>query len=331
MPNLSMIKPACALLALLSIALLLACAPAAAPAQGGETEPTAEATPKPDDVKPTPTRDPGDPARPTPLPTATFRPPEKPTPTPKGQTQEIMYTFDFCAEVSLLDPSPGIRGNLSDVIPQCSDIIGKAIQEQCVTGTTVAETMDEETQACIKRLLDRVKDYQLRRLKGYDCIGIGLRTDDDMLQCFNAEGERHQRLQSMLRTTTLEILAIVDVSSGVNQAEKRAWICLEASGEKNLAAQDVNLNRLLFWEEMITEEQHRALGELPQLRLEKIQERAMIVDRCAIEAGVYEARLRATLEELHRLVAEEPDKAEPWVEFGRLAALEEFGTAMLRP
>ena len=98
-----------------------------------------------------------------------------------------------------------------------------------------------------------------------------------------------------------------------------------------MAAQDVDLNRLLFWEEWITDEQVIAIGALPQPRLDKIYERIAIIDRCAAEAGVYEARLEATLEELHRLVAEEPAKAEPWVELGLLAALQKFGTTMLRP
>ena len=330
MPNPIRVEFTCAFLALAYLLLLCACAPAAPPTQGGGTEPTVEATPKPDNVKPTPTRYPGDPARPTPLPTATLVPPEKPTPTPKGESRQADYTFDYCAELSLYDPSPDARID-GDVIHRCSDIIGRTIQDQCITGITVAETMDEETQACSKRILDRVKDYQLRRLKGYECTAIGIHTDEEMHQCLATSGERHQRLQSALRTTAVEIRGIVDADPDVNQAEKRAWACLEASGEKNLAAQDVDLNRLLFWEEWVTDEQHVAIGALPQPRLDKIYERMAVVDGCAVEVGVYEARLEATLEELHRLVMKEPTKAEPWIELGILDAMEEFGTAILRP
>ena len=93
----------------------------------------------------------------------------------------------------------------------------------------------------------------------------------------------------------------------------------------------MDLNRLLFWEEWVTDEQHVAIGALPQPRLDKIYERMAVVDGCAVEAGVYEARLEATLEELHRLVMKEPTKAEPWIELGILDAMEEFGTAILRP
>ena len=330
MPRSINTKSTAALLILLLMALLLACAPASPPMQGGETEPPAQPTSKPPDVKPTPTRDPGDPAVPTSLPTPTWSPPEKPTPTPKGESRQADYTFDYCAGLSLLDPSPDARID-GDVIHQCSEIISQTIQDQCITGITTAEIMSDETQACTKQILERVKDYQLRRLKGYECIDVGIRTDEELRQCLVAEGEHHQRLQSMLRTTTVEVRAVVDANPDVNQAEKRAWACLEASGEKNLAAQDVDLNRLLFWEEWITDEQVIAIGALPQPRLDKIYERIAIIDRCAAEAGVYEARLEATLEELHRLVAEEPAKPEPWVELGLLAALQKFGTTMLRP
>ena len=226
MPNPIRVEFTCAFLALAYLLLLFACAPAAPPTQGGGTEPTVEATPKPDNVKPTPTRYPGDPARPTPLPTATLVPPEKPTPTPKGESRQADYTFDYCAELSLYDPSPDARID-GDVIHRCSDIIGRTIQDQCITGITVAETMDEETQACSKRILDRVKDYQLRHLKGYECIAIGIHTDEEMLRCLATSGERHQRLQSALRTTAVEIRGIVDADPDVNQAEKRAWACLE--------------------------------------------------------------------------------------------------------
>ena len=318
-------KSTAAQLILLLMTLLLACAPASPPMQGGETEPPVQPTSKPPDVKPTPTRDPGDPAVPTPLPTPTWSPPEKPTSTPKDESRQVGYTFDYCAGLSLFDPSPDIG---RDVIHQCSQTIGKTVQERCTTGNGVA---NEEEQACSKRLPEQVKDYQLRRLAGYECLAVGWSTDEELLQCLADEGEHHQRLQSMLQTTTIETLAVVDRDPDVNQAEKRAWACLEASGDKNLAAQDVNLNRLLFWQEWVTDEQHVAVGSLPQPRLGKIYERIAIIDRCAAEAGVYEARLEATLEELHRLVAEEPAKAEPWVELGLLAALQKFGTTMLRP
>ena len=150
MPRSINTKSTAALLILLLMALLLACAPASPSMQGGETEPSVQPTAsKPPDVKPTPTRDPGDPAVPTSLPTPTWSPPEKPTPTPKGESRQADYTFDYCAGLSLLDPSPDARID-GDVIHQCSEIISQTIQDQCITGITTAEIMSDETQACTK-------------------------------------------------------------------------------------------------------------------------------------------------------------------------------------
>ena len=140
MPRSINTKSTAAQLILLLMTLLLACAPASPPMQGGETEPPAQPTSKPPDVKPTPTRDPGDPAVPTPLPTPTWSPPEKPTSTPKDESRQVGYTFDYCAGLSLFDPSPDIG---RDVIHQCSQTIGKTVQERCTTGNGVANEEEQ--------------------------------------------------------------------------------------------------------------------------------------------------------------------------------------------
>ena len=338
--------------------LLAACGTAASPlqdgGQGDDPKPTATVDPtiekKIEEIlktaMPTPTAkpsedgedtEPEDPdIRPTViLPTLEPVPDTVPTPTPHPYADDIDISADFCFNVDLHNPAyrKALEGYVASgyIISQCSKLIGRTIGERCNVEPTTTSLADTSVQACIKREAETVKDYTFRSGLAPQCFVIGLTTDEEFLACMKAGQAKDQELRERRDAGRLALRQVIDRDAAVIAAEASAWACLEAIGKKDLASNDIDVSRLLFWENFVTEEEVKPLMELDDARMATVNERMRVVNQCALDAGVYDARYDALMAELRRYIKEEPAKAEPFVHFGEFKALETYGSEMLRP
>ena len=331
-------------------ALLVACASAA---PSGQQDDDATPTPKPEGIKtPTPTIDPtptskpsGDdeekttptptptePLPPTEVPTATpdHRPGPSPTPNPYAH---IVIDEEFCFGVSLQDPS--LYRARDKYVPggyiqsECSELVGSVIWERCDPGGGNPFTVD--VKACLQRNAETIKDYVIRSSVYPDCFSDDIENDAQFFQCAREGRANDHRLRLSVADVRLAIRAVVDEKQAVIDAERNAWTCLGETADKHPASQHVDTTRLLFWESWTTEAHAQRLSELDETRLEKVREYMQLVDRCALKANVYQTRYDAFMVELRRHMAQGPEQAEPWIKFGILEAMEEYGAEMLRP
>ena len=254
-------------------------------------------------------------------------------PTPHPYADDIDISADFCFNVDLHNPAyRKAREAYSAsgyIISQCSKLIGRTIGERCNVGPT--DLADTSVQACIKREAETVKDYTFRSGLAPQCHVIGLTTDEEFLACMKAGQAKDQELRERRDAGRLALRQVIDRDAAVIAAEASAWACLDAIGKKDLASNDIDVSRLLFWENFVTEEEVKPLMELDDARMATVNERMRVIDQCALEAGVYDARYDALMAELRRYIKEEPAKAEPFVHFGEFKALETYGSEMLRP
>ena len=331
-------------------ALLVACASAA---PSGQQDDDATPTPKPEGIKtPTPTIDPTPTSKPsgddeekttpTPTPTEPLPPTEVPTATPDHQPgptptpnpyADIVIDEEFCFKVDLQNPAltrarDGYNA-AAYLVNRCADVVGRVIGERCLI--TSDSVPDEQTQACMKRQAEMIKDYDIRSQVAPDCLGIGLTTDEELLQCIQDEWEEDEQLSTAAIRTGLAIRETIDRDPTVIATEKNAWACLAETGKQDLMADYIDVSRLLFWQNWVDDETYGPIGQLDSLRQEKIQERMRLVDQCALGAGVYQARYDVLMSELRRYFVENPEAVEAWKKFGALEALEEYGAEMLRP
>ena len=357
-----------AIATIVAITLALACGPAAPSGQQGEER---TPTPKPDGIQtPTPTVDPTkekeveDKLRtavyrtPTPKPSGDGE--EKTTPTPDPDAEEplpptstpiptiplaivptpspnlyagIVIDADFCFNVNLQDPSLHRARDKYDAAShiqvECSELVGRVIGERCYPDN--GNPLGPDAKACVKRNADNIKDYVIRSSVYPECFSDHVQNDSQFIQCARQAGDNDNNMRAAAAQTRLVIRAVVDQNPTVVAAEKNAWICLEETKDKGSASQYVDTSRLLFWQNWTTEADAQRLSRLDESRLEKIREYMRLVDQCALKANVYQARHDALIAELRRYVTEETAKVEPWIKFGNLAALEEYGSEMLRP
>ena len=293
---------------------------------------------------PTPGENRGDQAFPTveapreePLPATTLStptrlPPPFPAPTP-NPFPGVTIDADFCFNVNLQNPaykrlSNGMSAH-SYIYVECIDLVGRTIGERCPAGPQ--EPFDEELQSCVKEQAEMIKDYTIRASQAPQCLGIGLNTDEQLLPCYQAAHNEVFRLRTEVPKVRMAIREVIDRNEMVITAEADAWACLEKTGQKELRSEHIDNDRLLFWQNWVTEADSRRLTQLDGSQLESLNERLILIDQCAVDAGVYQARYDALMAELRRLAAAEPEKIEPLIKFGTLAALEEYGPEMLRP
>ena len=350
-------KHLCGAIAVVMMAamLLAACGPAAPSLEddgkGDDPKPTATIDPtkgkKVDEIlktaMPTPTakpsgdgdeKTPADPdIRPT-ISTPTLEPVPDPVPQPTPHPYaNVPITVDFCFNVDLHNPSYRKAREGYDasgyIMTECSRLIGRTIGERC--NITADNGLDTSVQACSKQQAEKVKDYTLRSRLSPQCESVGLTTDEQFLTCIKVGQAKDQEVRERGESERLTLRQVIDRDAAVIAAEATAWTCLEDSGKKNLASSDIDVSRLLFWEDFVTEDEVKPLMELDAVRMEKVRERMQAVDQCALKAGVYDARYDALMSELRRYINEEPSKIEPFVHFGTFKALETYGAEMLRP
>ena len=365
-PKLLYAVPILGMVAILAITLSIACGPAT---PSGQQSDDPKSTPKPDGVKtPTPTVDPtkekeiedklrtavyrtptpkpsGDgedkatstpepeePIPPTDVPTPTLDIQPAPTPT-SNRYANITINADYCFNVDLQDPSLHRARDKYDaasyVQVECSQLVGRVIGERCYPNN--GDPLDQKARECVKSNAEQVKDYLIRSSVYPECFADQVQSDSQFAECARQQGDNDHRLRSTASQTRQSIRVVVDSNQDVITAEQNAWSCLRETADNHPASQYVDTSRLLFWQNWVTDADDRRLSELGETRLEKVRQYMALVDQCALEANVYQTRYNALMAELQRYAAEEPEKIEPWLRFGTLDALKEYGAEALRP
>ena len=332
----------------------MACGPAASNNQqdtsGGEShKPSETKTLMPDpekppiEVKPTAVA----PATKTPQkPVPTDTPEEQPSQTTSSETgpsEAVTSTGALDAEVCKSynghDPSPESKalGSSSFLFRDCIEALNQDMKELCdldELSSTADSFWGHEDQICLRNYLDGVREYAFRMWFSHGCLGTGVPTSSELLNCRAALVQRDRRETEAALPVMASLLSAIEDSAEVSLAEKNAWACLEAMGEKTLAfdIDIIDTNRLLFWLSWsVQPDQIEELAYLDQERRAKVDRRLELVDECAARAGVYEAHYDVFMSKIRRNLEEQPELIEIWVRNGWIDGLKEFGPSSLRP
>ena len=292
-------------------------------------------TPTPSKADPdqgSPTPPPTEPLLPSRTPAPTPQPAVVPTPTPSPYAS-ITIDADFCSNVSLYDPAY-YRGRdgytaANYIQIKCSELVGRIIGERCTPSD--GNLLDPEAKSCIQRNAESVRDYTIRSSVFPECFSEQVQTESQFLECTHNKGNNDSRLRAQLVETRIAIRAVVDQDKRVLEAEEDAWTCVRQVTENKPPPDYVDTSRLLFWQGWNSAENAKRLSQLGEPRLEKIRQYMLLVDQCALEANVYQARYDAFMAELRHMMRAEPERVEAWKKLGTLSAMEEFGPEMLRP
>ena len=251
-------------------------------------------------------------------------------------------TADVCKNLSDHDNSPKARAIRDDPLyfSNCTDTLRDDMHGTCgIAEPSENALWPHEEQTCMRSYLDEVKSYTFRKYLLHECWAIGLETVDELVDCRRNTAQRDRDLEEMTHSTVGELRSLVDSSSKVAQAEENTRTCIDASEDKEPLPDLVDLmdtDRVLFWlfwsmDPRPDEEIIEQLTGLDSLRREKLEQRVLLVDKCAAKAGVYDAVYEVLMSALRSYVRKEPEKVEYWVKTGWIETLEQQGASALRP
>ena len=241
-----------------------------------------------------------------------------PTPTPRPTSTPYPIHprgLDGCRNLSSF--SSGSQ-ELADYHRWCFQAVEGAVRSQC-EGTDSSE----EERACAEEYLAGWKDHQIRLF--HSCSAI---SDHDVRRdCGYEVLEALIVSRRAIGQAWTQMLAATAVNPVVEKAHKNFIQCMSDRSFKDIPPE------LLFpWqtfkryfgdpEAAIAWVEGFSPGE--QTRMEKL---SVPSDQCARKSGLYEAQEAAWLAEVRRLVQEDPEKAQPLLDWGILEDLEQPGIA----
>ena len=326
------------LVALLTLVMILSCAPASQsaseretsqppnvnPQNGGTAEPTATPLPAtsqpPPSVDPTPTptpktdpADPGDPvSQPTPEnddsnPAPVFTP-EPPRPAALEPTGGIA----FCAD---LNPFSSSRADLEYRV-WCHEALMQDVSDNCAGYGDGSS--DAEHDCGVNRLVD-MKSYFLREV-GIPCVGIS--EEQARIQCYQdtmAKADAHLRT---LWSTWASILSVVESDANVKQRKAAMADCVVDKGYARPGT-----DATLEWQEHKAPDQRKADRRPTEPTQEEEEARLTAIDGCAFSTELYVAQEEIWLSEIRRRSNEDPAQVQPLLDNGIKEILEADGIA----
>lgn len=321
--------------ALLLLVLAIACGPAAAPgrplaqsAPAAEPDPTPSpdpnapeptVTPKPTSPPP-PTKDPekDKPARPTPT-----RSPDDPLPpTPKPSPERRVPTGN---PLPVDEPHPdgmdGCRAMNIFSMPYsedrywtwCMEALSADLRENCRgEGSTQAEL------ACAANRLADVQSY-LMRLVFVPCAAVS--NEDDYLQCgWDSPGIQEAHFRDLVSVWN-DVVAIVEADAEVKARYGRMAECVRDAGheppERPLVWHQIDPDKIADKANRQTTGEERAAEE----------ERLRLINRCALDTGLYEAQDAAWQIAIRDIADAAPHRVKPLEDERIIAVLEQPGPA----
>ena len=239
-----------------------------------------------------------------------------PTPAPRAQAQQAdqppLDGVEGCKRLSVFSAASQFQEHSS----WCTSELLKALETQC----SVLASTDEQL-SCADTYL---ADWQNPMMRiAYRCYAI---TDQDAaLTCFQSD-KLTKSFQSF-NALYAETLPVISADTSVSAAHAKVLHCLSEQSFTSTPA------RLLFhwqttvqylgdpaafdtWRNSLSESEYSLMNQLSEP-----------TDACAKRHGLYAAQDAAWLAEIKRLIADEPDKAQPFLEWHLLEVFEAPGIA----